>query len=399
LGVQCLAVGVQLPRHYISKHYSSLLILLGPVMAYGWLVCAFFLHLFLHVGYPTGLVIAACLTPTDPVLAASVLSNSQFSDRVPARIRHLLTAESGCNDGVSFPFLYLGLSMLLRATYGATLKKWFLITILWQCVFGTLVGTVIGHAFNRLLRWSDARSMVGRPSYLVFYLLLAMFSIGVASTLGIDDFLVAFSAGAAFSWDGWFASKTASSNFASIVDLVLNSAMFVYFGSIIPWDDFHLSWPDSPTQVLITPWRLVALLVLILLFRRIPAVLALKPFTRDIRTWPEAIFCGHFGPMGVGALFLAIEARAQLETDTSEPLPHPPPPGELSGRNQRAVAMIWPIICFIVLGSTMVHGLSTLAVSVSLHVKRPEGERAPLIGAETEGLEGMVHSESEGDDM
>jgi NhaP-type Na+/H+ or K+/H+ antiporter len=364
-------------------------------MIFGWLACALFLHLLLRVGLPTALVIAACLTPTDPVLAASVLSNSQFSDRVPLRIRRLLGAESGCNDGVSFPFLYLGLSMLTRATLGATLKEWFLITILWQCVLGTLVGTIVGHAFHRLLRWSYSKSMIGRPSYLVFYLLLAVFAIGVASTLGLDDFLVAFSAGAAFSWDGWFAAQTASSNFEDIVDLVLNSAMFVYFGAIIPWDDFRHAWPESPTHIIITPWRLLALLVLILLFRRIPAVLALKPFTRDIKTWPEAIFCGHFGPMGVGALFLAIEARAQLETDTSEPLPRPPSAGELSGRNQRAVEMIWPIICFVVLGSTMVHGLSTLAVSVGIHIKKPEGERAPLIGAETDGLDGMIHSESE----
>jgi NhaP-type Na+/H+ or K+/H+ antiporter len=363
-------------------------------MAYGWLICALFLHLMCRIGFPTALVIAACLTPTDPVLAASVLENSQFSKRIPARIRRLLSAESGCNDGISFPFLYFGLSVLTRANLAATMKKWFFITVLYQCCLGITIGTTIGFAFHFVLRWSDSKALVGRPSYLVFYLLLAIFSIGVASFLGVDDFLVAFCAGAAFSRDGAFATKTASSELANVVDLILNSTMFVYFGTIIPWDQFNLSWPDSPTGVLVTPWRLAALLVLILLFRRIPVVMALMPFTPDIKTWPEAFFCGHFGPMGVGALFLAIEARAQLETDTSAPLPHPPPPGTLPGRNDRAVEMIWPIICFIVLGSTMVHGLSTLAVSVGLHVKRPLGERAPLIGGETDRIEGM-ESDSE----
>lgn len=398
VGIQCFAVGVQLPKHYMRKNYRSLLILLGPVMIYGWLACALFLHLMFRIGFPTASVIAACLTPTDPVLAASVLENSQFAERVPGHVRHLLSAESGCNDGVSFPFLYLGLSILLRATFGATAKKWFVITILYQCCLGVLIGAVIGFAFNRILRWSDSKSMVGRPSYLVFYLLLALFSIGLASTLGVDDFLVTFSAGAAFSSDGSFAQKTSSSNLTNVIDTLLNSAFFVTFGTIIPWDQFSLSWPESPEAALITPWRLVALLVLVLLFRRIPAVLAMKPFTPALKSWAEALFCGHFGPMGVGALFLAIEARAQLETDTSEPLPHPPPPGELDGRNERAVEMIWPIICFVVLGSTMVHGLSTLAVSVGLHIRRPEGERAPLIGGETEGIEGMVHSDDESED-
>lgn len=368
-------------------------------MTYGWLACATLIMLFLRIGFPSALVIAACLTPTDPVLAASVLSNSQFSDRIPARIRNLLSAESACNDGVSFPFLYLGLSILTRATLGATFKKWFLITVLWQCALGSIVGVIIGHIFNKLLRWSSSREYVGRASYLVFYLLLAMLSIGIAATLGIDDFLVAFFAGAAFSRDGWFASQTASSNLDHIVDLLLNSAMFVYFGAIIPWDKFNLSWPESPTNVLITPWRLLALFILILLFRRIPAVLAMQPYMKPLKSWPEAFFTGHFGPMGVGALFLAIEARAQLETDTSEPFPKPPPKGELDGRNERLVEMIWPVICFFVLGSTMVHGLSTLAVSVGLSVKRPNGERAPLLGAETDGLEGMIHSETEESDL
>lgn len=49
----------------------------------------------------------------------------------------------------------------------------------------------------------------------------------------------------------------------------------------------------------------------------------------------------------------------------------------------------------------MVHGLSTLIVSVGIHVRRPHGERAPLIGGETEGIGGMVFSSDEvtsGDD-
>ena len=39
----------------------------------------------------------------------------------------------------------------------------------------------------------------------------------------------------------------------------------------------------------------------------------------------------------------------------------------------------------------MVHGLSVAAISVGSHFSRKEEERAPLMGAETEGLGGMVH--------
>lgn len=389
-GIQCFAVGLELPDNYFKSKWKDIAVLLGPVMTLGWLVCAAFIMALFETDVPTALVLSACLTPTDPVLAASVLANSQFSTRVPKRVRDLLSAESGCNDGVSFPFLYLGLSILTMSTVGGVIKEWILVTILYQCVFGTLLGLVIGHLFNRIYRFSHSRDMMGSASYLAFYLLLAMFSIGIASTLGVDDFLVAFCAGLGFSHGG--NSPTADTRLPVIIDLMLNSTMFVFFGAMIPWKSF--SRLDT-----ITPGRLVGLLVLILLFRRIPLVFSMYKLKLlpHIKTTTEALFAGHFGPMGVGALFLAMEARAQLETDTSLPLPQPP--DSLPIEMQRTVSLVWPIICFVVLGSTLVHGLSTLVISFGGHFARHKGERAPLIGAEREGLNGMVFDEDqEGND-
>jgi NhaP-type Na+/H+ or K+/H+ antiporter len=65
----------------------------------------------------------------------------------------------------------------------------------------------------------------------------------------------------------------------------------------------------------------------------------------------------------------------------------------LDPKRQRTITLIWPIVCFIVLGSTLFHGLSTLAISLGGHFSRKEGERAPLIGDEREGLHGMVFDE------
>jgi NhaP-type Na+/H+ or K+/H+ antiporter len=389
VGVQCFAVGLELPDRYIRQKARALLVLLGPVMAFGWIMCAVFIKLLFDTDVATALTIAACLTPTDPVLAASVLSNSQFSTRVPKRVRDLLSAESGVNDGVSFPFLFLGLSILTRSTRAGMLKKWFLITVLYQCVVGVVVGIVLGHVFNRLFRLAHARETMGRASYLAFYLLLAVFSIGLASTLGVDDFLVAFCAGRGFAHGG--NTPIAETQLPIVIDLLLNSTLFIFFGALIPWSQFS----DTLT---ITPWRLVALLALVLAFRRIPIVFALYKarLLPHIRTTTEALFVGHFGPMGVGALFLAVEARAQLETDSSLPLPHPPT--NLPAEKQMGVTLIWPIVCFVVLGSTLFHGLSTLAISIGGHFARHEGERAPLIGAEREGLHGMVFDEDEDQD-
>lgn len=72
-------------------------------MGFSWLICSLFAALMFKVDIATALIIAACLTPTDPVLASSILSNSHFSTRIPKRIKDMLSAESGCNDGISYP--------------------------------------------------------------------------------------------------------------------------------------------------------------------------------------------------------------------------------------------------------------------------------------------------------
>lgn len=386
-GLQVFVVGLELPRHYIPKHYSSVLWMLGPVMSFGWLICALFIYVILpDVRFSSALTISACLTPTDPVLAASILSNSHFSTRVPKRIKDLLSAESGCNDGVAFPFLYVGLSILTKASAGGAAKKWFLITILWQCVLGIFVGGTFGYLANRAVRFSDSRKLIGPASFLVFYLVLAVLSVGIGSTLGLDDFLVAFSAGVAFSHDGWFAQRTKQSNLNNVLDLLINSTFFVYFGTVIPWDEFS----NIPYTGSVTPGKLVGLLILILAFRRLPAVLAVWKWVPDLHTWAEAFFAGHFGPMGVGALFLAIEARAQLETGESIPLPSPDDP-RANPDNARASHLIYPIISFIVMGSTLVHGLSTAVISIFVHLRRRKEHRAGFPGTEEEPLGGMDH--------
>ncbi|TVY82317.1 Na(+)/H(+) antiporter [Lachnellula suecica] len=394
VGIQCFVVGIELPKHYFKRHWKSVLWFLGPVMTFSWAITSLFAGLIFKTGLATALIIGACLSPTDPVLAASVLAESRFSARVPRRLKHLLSAESACNDGVSFPFLYIGIMALKYSNAGEAAKNYFLITILWQCTFGIVLGLIIGRCANKLLRFSDNRIYISQPSFVVFYLLLAILCVGVGSILGSDDFLVAFGAGVGFAHDGWFSKKTKSLPFPTIIDMILNSSMFVFFGTIIPFSEF------VPRKV--TPncgvWQLFLFLFLVILFRRIPIVLALKRFIPDVRTFREALFCGHFGPMGVGALFLAMEMRGELETGKA--IPKPSPDREITypiSEKQQAIYLVWPVICFVVLGSTMIHGLSTLGISIAGHFVRPKGERAPLLGQETDALDAMVHDEGGGE--
>jgi hypothetical protein len=77
------------------------------------------------------------------------------------------------------------------------------------------------------------RGYIMDPSFSVFYFPLAIFYVGVGSTLGPDGFLVALEAGTSFGWHSWFASMTVKTKLPNVLDLLPPSTMFVYFGSSI----------------------------------------------------------------------------------------------------------------------------------------------------------------------
>jgi NhaP-type Na+/H+ or K+/H+ antiporter len=39
LAIGLFAIGVELPKAYLAKHVRSLLVMVVPTMAFGWLVC------------------------------------------------------------------------------------------------------------------------------------------------------------------------------------------------------------------------------------------------------------------------------------------------------------------------------------------------------------------------
>ena len=365
LVVQCFAVGVELPKHYMEKHWKSVTFLLVPVMTFGWLVTSLFIWAVFHsyCNWLDALCIAACVTATDPVLASSVVGKGKFAKRVPKHLRDLLSCESGCNDGMAFPFVYLAVYILkFKHEPDHVALHWFCFTILYECIFGCFYGVVVGYIARRLIRAAHEKDFIDRESFLVFYFVLALFCAGSGSLLGMDDLLVGFACGVGFSNDGWFTEKTEESSVSNVIDLLINLAFFVYFGTIIPWTQFN-------SGILgLDVWRLVVIAFLVLFFRRIPIMMVLKPIIPDIKTWREALFAGHFGPIGVGAIFVAILARAELEhahgssTTPLDDLPEPP----YEYRN--IIELIWPITCFLVMTSILVHGSSIAVFTLGKHI-------------------------------
>jgi sodium/hydrogen antiporter len=406
LVVQCFAVGVELPKFYMEKHWKSVFLLLVPVMTWGWMITSLVIWwLIPALNWLDGLLISACITATDPVLASSVVGKGKFAKRVPKHLRDLLSAESGCNDGMAFPFIYLAIYLIVDHMKAKEVTfHWIVYTILYECIFGCIFGFAIGYIARHGIKFAEKRDLIDRESFLVFYFTLALFSAGAGSMLGMDDLLIGFAAGVGFSNDGWFTQKTEESHVSNVIDLLINLAYFVYLGTIIPWEQYNNA------AMGLDAWRLVVISLFVLLFRRIPIMLMLKPVIPDVKTWREALFAGHFGPIGVGAIFIAILAKAELMYDT--PVPQSDVPDDHIGE-YTVTPYIWPIVTFIVIASIIVHGssiavftlgkrINTLTITMSYTAAPGDGptwmERLPRISSQSRS-QARTMSDTDIDDL
>jgi NhaP-type Na+/H+ or K+/H+ antiporter len=97
-------------------------------------------------------------------------------------------------------------------------------------------------------------------------------------------------------WDGsyHFEVEERHESFNPAIENILNFGTFMFLGAITPWDQFQM-----PSQNGITIARLVGLGFLILIFRRIPAIMMGYRFMPKVcNDWKEALFMGYFGPIG-----------------------------------------------------------------------------------------------------
>lgn len=136
--------------------------------------------------------------------------------------------------------------------------------------------------------------------------------------------------------------------------MLFNLIFFILLGSIFPWQAFAV----------LGVGRLVLISGSILLFRRLPFVMALRPFIPQLRTGREAFFAGWFGPMGVGAIFFAMVCRHHTE------LP------------QETSSSIFTVVSFVVFSSIVIHGITVPITHVHLknRARKKAARRKGFIG-------------------
>ncbi|PGH32991.1 hypothetical protein GX50_04206 [[Emmonsia] crescens] len=376
LGVQLVLAGVQLPSRYLLKEWKSLCLLLGPGMLAMWLCSSLVIFVLVpHLPFLHALAIAACITPTDPVLSNSIVKG-RFADRnVPRGLQRIIIAESGANDGLGYPFLFFAIYLIQFVGIGGNdgggvgegqfeggvtraIALWFGETWGYTIVLSVVYGAMVGWLAKELLHWAEEKKYIDRESFLIFAIALALFIVGTCGMIGSDDVLACFIAGNVFTIDDWFRLETLDDSLQPTIDMLLNLFVFMWFGAVCPWGKFL-------QNDIIPIHRLVFLGILILVFRRIPIIFVMHKYIRQIEQLQQAAFVGFFGPIGVSAIFYLYISREYLGRWVV-------PDG--SGRvREDAVALseeIEVIVWFLVVCSIIVHGLSISLAKLGIHLSR-----------------------------
>ena len=289
--------GLEVDGELLQSHWHlpfRKLVLAMPITA---VIVAAGTKLLTGLSWTESFLVGALLSPTDPVLSSSVVTNP----RVPAVIRHSLNLESGLNDGLALPAV-LALSAALDADGGHFVWWRF---VLENIVFGFVVGVAVGFAAAWLAP-RDARLDVGIPAHQrsLFALGTAFAIYGIAVLTPHGNGLIAVYVGAIVlgirrpDIRRYFETQA-----ADIVELV-KLGIFVVFGALLTLGGLSGSG-----------WAAVGVVAITLLVARPVAVFVALAGTRTSTT--TRAFMSWFGPKGVATMtfsLLVVGQRIEART-------------------------------------------------------------------------------------
>jgi NhaP-type Na+/H+ or K+/H+ antiporter len=288
-----------------------LTILLGTVGA---------LLLFPGLSLGMAMLISASLAPTDAALGQPVVTNSS----VPARVRRVLSVESGLNDGIATPFVFMALAL---ATTEATEGGGGLAGALTEVAIGIAAGVAIGLIGGFLLALADRRRWTSPVSRKLLVLALAMGCYLVAVSAGGNGFIAAFVGGLAFG-AGTRQRAEDAVHFTEAQGSLLAIGVWCAFGLAVAGRVLTSLWDPAAIA-----YAVLSLTVI----RMVPVAIALlgehyRPLT--------VLFIGWFGPRGLASIVFLVIGLSGLEEVGVDPGPLP-------------AAIVWAVLLSVVL-----HGLT-----------------------------------------
>jgi NhaP-type Na+/H+ or K+/H+ antiporter len=233
-------------------------------------------HVLTNLDWTQSFLVGALLSPTDPVLSSSVVTNP----RVPARIRHSLNLESGLNDGLALPPV-----LALIAALNSNDFTWWTF-VLQDVGLGLLYGAGIGYLASLYVPTDGT----GRALYALGAGLFA-YGLTVLPPHG-NGFIAVFVCAIVLGVRRPELRETFVRRAEDLVEIV-KLGIFVVFGALLT---FHALLTDG--------WAAVGIVAVVFLVARPVGVwIAL---IGSGTSWDAKAFMAWFGPKGVATMTFSL---------------------------------------------------------------------------------------------
>lgn len=267
----------------------------------------FGLPLTIALGYVVGLLvfdglglfelalIATMLAPTDAALGKAVITN----ESVPSPVREGLNVESGLNDGICVPVLFIFLALATGQTEEHGTVRLIALLPVQAIGIGALMGIGFALAGAYAMKICVRRGWLAGTWLQIPVAALALVTFAVAQMLGGSGFIACFVAGLAF-------GKLAGQHKAPVLEAAEGTGDTL---AIVTWVAFGAA-VVGPAFANVT-WQVVTYAILSLtLVRMLPVYLCLAGLNTDAST---KLFVGWFGPRGLASIvFIVIVAGQHL---------------------------------------------------------------------------------------
>jgi NhaP-type Na+/H+ or K+/H+ antiporter len=258
---------------------------LGIGMPLTILFTALLARFLLKFDWPQAALLGAILSPTDPVFASALVGRNE----VPRRLRGLLNVESGLNDGLALPAVWISLAIITKEP-----SHWQSAVI--ELLGGAAIGLVLPLIAIRL-EWRESFRAVGVYRS-IQGLAIGILVYGLSSVTGANTFIAAFTAGITVAAN----NEDVKHHFQSFGETsaeLLKLAGVMGFGTIIS--------PEFLRETSLTEYAFAAaVLLLVRPCATSPALLG-SGFS-----WRESLAAVWFGPKGFASVFYAIFALQSL---------------------------------------------------------------------------------------
>ena len=290
LSLSLVSTGLQFRRSDLTANLARGGALLTVGMLGMWLATSLGAWLLLDVEPWVALLIGAILTPTDPVVASSLVTGSLAEANLPRWLRRSLQLEAGANDGLAIVFVLVSALVLTLPSDDPGFIAGRVATQLAVAIAG---GMAIGFAAAKLVDLAEDHQTASAGFFLVSALALALLSLGSVHVLGGTGVLASFIAGMTFSLGLGERYAEELEEMQSAIEHLVLVPVFIFFGAVVPWDGWAtLGW----SGVAFALWAVVV---------RRPAIAAVA-LTATRTPGRGVAFLSWYGPIGVAAIYYVL---------------------------------------------------------------------------------------------